>query len=338
MTTPPIARYRPRSLLIRMGHNLGMSVAQLVAAAGLPRAVALDPSASVTAAQIFQIWETVDNLVPGGITVEHVRENARGPFSAQTFAFSCSPDVATGLDRLVVFKPLSGPYRLRITKSDRLCVEFTSTDPTAPIPERLYGMEIVHLLELIRLCTGNTVVPLAVTMPAPTPRSADVATYAGVEITEGPLGIHLALDDAARPLLSANAEQWATFEPGLMRQLAASRHQASVVDELRAALFETLPTGQASARAAAAKLTTSTRSLQRRLQAHGTSFGTVLEDTRRELALHYLTQDHLRVEEISYLLAFRDPNSFYRAFQAWTGMTPRAARLASMDRGADIAV
>ena len=30
--------------------------------------------------------------------------------------------------------------------------------------------------------------------------------------------------------------------------------------------------------------------------------------------------------EISFLLGFKDPNSFFRAFNAWTGTTPERAR------------
>ena len=48
--------------------------------------------------------------------------------------------------------------------------------------------------------------------------------------------------------------------------------------------------------------------------------------TRSELAVSYLSKDELSVEEISHLLAYREPNSFYRAFQSWTGMTPLEAR------------
>lgn len=33
--------------------------------------------------------------------------------------------------------------------------------------------------------------------------------------------------------------------------------------------------------------------------------------------------------EISFLLAYEDPSSFYRAFRAWTGQTPEQARLAA---------
>ncbi|WP_299149349.1 hypothetical protein [uncultured Tateyamaria sp.] len=48
--------------------------------------------------------------------------------------------------------------------------------------------------------------------------------------------------------------------------------------------------------------------------------------TPEVLARQYLCNTDLQVEEISYLLACRDPNSFGRAFQGWTGQTPMAVR------------
>mgnify|MGYP001798135221 CR=1 FL=1 len=92
-----------------------------------------------------------------------------------------------------------------------------------------------------------------------------------------------------------------------------------------------LPTGAASADAVARAMGLSKRTLQRRLSESGVQFQTVLGETRRSLALEYLSMDDLRVDEISYLLAYRDSKSFYREFQGWTGMTTTQAREASRD-------
>ena len=69
------------------------------------------------------------------------------------------------------------------------------------------------------------------------------------------------------------------------------------------------------------------RNLQRRLKDDGTSFQTVREDVRRELAKRYL-DDRLAISEISFLLGFSEPSAFFRAFKRWTGMTPIEARAA----------
>ena len=79
----------------------------------------------------------------------------------------------------------------------------------------------------------------------------------------------------------------------------------------------------------AKRLAVSTRTLQRRLGDEGTSFQRELNGLREELARHYLTTSHYSSGEISFLLGYDDPNSFIRAFHAWTGLTPERARVES---------
>jgi AraC-like DNA-binding protein len=75
----------------------------------------------------------------------------------------------------------------------------------------------------------------------------------------------------------------------------------------------------------------SKRTLQRRIEAEGTSYQQILKETREALARHNLEKTALPVAEISFLLAF-EPNSFYRAFRAWTGMTPESVRHARKEQ------
>jgi len=67
--------------------------------------------------------------------------------------------------------------------------------------------------------------------------------------------------------------------------------------------------------------------LQRRLQAEGTSFQRLLDDTRRELAQQYLGQTDLSLADACYLLGFRDLSSFFRTSKRWFGTSPRQYRL-----------
>ncbi len=76
----------------------------------------------------------------------------------------------------------------------------------------------------------------------------------------------------------------------------------------------------------AKRLSYSKRTLQRKLSQEGTSFQKLLQSTREALARHYLRQTNLAAAEISFLLGFEEPNSFYRAFSDWTGQTPEKVR------------
>jgi AraC-like DNA-binding protein len=79
----------------------------------------------------------------------------------------------------------------------------------------------------------------------------------------------------------------------------------------------------------AARLGVSNRTVQRRLKEEGMTFQWVLNRTREDLATHYLKTSRMSGAEISFLLGFEDPNSFSRAFQAWTGNTPEHVRAAA---------
>ena len=82
----------------------------------------------------------------------------------------------------------------------------------------------------------------------------------------------------------------------------------------------------------ARKLVLSKRTLQRRIEAEGTSYQRILKETREALARHYLQKTELPAAEISFLLGFDEPNSFYRAFRTWSGTTPESVRHARMGR------
>jgi AraC-like DNA-binding protein len=73
----------------------------------------------------------------------------------------------------------------------------------------------------------------------------------------------------------------------------------------------------------------SLRTLQRRLNDEGASYKGILDETRRELAAHYMAESHRSINEITYLLGFSEPSNFSRAFRRWTGKSPSAYRAQS---------
>lgn len=70
----------------------------------------------------------------------------------------------------------------------------------------------------------------------------------------------------------------------------------------------------------------SERSLQRRLTESGTSFRQLQEETRFDLAKKLLHRPELSVTDIGFELGYERPANFSRAFQRWTGVSPRQYR------------
>ena len=73
-------------------------------------------------------------------------------------------------------------------------------------------------------------------------------------------------------------------------------------------------------------LSTSAKTLQRRLAKEGTSFATLLDKTRERMAKQLLTESAVRVASIAALLGYTETPSFINAFRRWTNVTPLAFR------------
>jgi AraC-like DNA-binding protein len=105
---------------------------------------------------------------------------------------------------------------------------------------------------------------------------------------------------------------------------------ARVGGRARAAIIRQLPDGEPRRQEIASTLEMSDRTLHRRLEAEGTTFQRLLDDTRRELAQQYLGQTDVSLADATYLLGFGDQSSFFRACKRWFGTSPRLYRIRLM--------
>ena len=74
----------------------------------------------------------------------------------------------------------------------------------------------------------------------------------------------------------------------------------------------------------------SVRSLRRRLDEEGRSYGEVLNEALAIVAKDLLRDPRRTVPEIAYAMGFSDASAFYRAFKRWTGTTPTEHREAAL--------
>ncbi len=76
----------------------------------------------------------------------------------------------------------------------------------------------------------------------------------------------------------------------------------------------------------AGRLFLSTRTLRRRLEDAQTSYQEIVGETRRDVAVRYLTQTSLSTEAIAEILGYSDTANFRQAFKRWTGESPQQFR------------
>ena len=130
---------------------------------------------------------------------------------------------------------------------------------------------------------------------------------------------------ARKPLASANAEL-AHANERVVADYLAEFEKAAIVWQVRTLLIKHMSSGEINMGRVAELLNLSRRTLQRRLEDEGTSFKTILDDTRRELAQRLIRDRAMTLGEISYLLGFSETSSFSRACRRWTGVSPSQLR------------
>jgi AraC-like DNA-binding protein len=91
-------------------------------------------------------------------------------------------------------------------------------------------------------------------------------------------------------------------------------------------LLSMLSSGSVQTAAVARQLGMSVRSLTRHLAQEGTSFGEILDRLRHRLALRYLEDRRISVQQIAWLLGYSEIGAFNHAFKRWTGTSPGRGR------------
>ena len=117
-----------------------------------------------------------------------------------------------------------------------------------------------------------------------------------------------------QPLPTANPHLAHINDQEALRYLARL-NRSQITDRVQAAIIGQLASGKVSTQSVAKSLHMSTRTLQRLLRGAGTSFRSLLEATREELARAYLGDDNISLTQKSFMLGFSDPSAFTRAYQ-----------------------
>lgn len=185
------------------------------------------------------------------------------------------------------------------------------------------------LVQFTRSLVREPIRPLQVRFAHPRPD--DVRPYEaffGCEVLFGQPepGVRCGIELLAMPLRSPDRALISLLEQHADALLARLPRQEEIVARLRKAISDALRDGEPDIEKISATLSCSSRTLQRRLLAAGTSFRAELNLVRHELASAYLRDPRLQIVEIALLLGYSEHSAFTRAFREWTGSTPQEAR------------
>lgn len=126
--------------------------------------------------------------------------------------------------------------------------------------------------------------------------------------------------------LTASDPDTARQAEALTAERLAALEKEDLTNRVYLQLLKALPSGQINESGIAANLNMTLRQLQRKLSEEDNSFRSIVDKTRKDLALQYIRNHNIPINEISYLLGFTEAANFSRAFKRWTGKSPGAFR------------
>ncbi|GGO79315.1 AraC family transcriptional regulator [Marinobacterium nitratireducens] len=134
---------------------------------------------------------------------------------------------------------------------------------------------------------------------------------------------HLVFDSAYldKPLVNANPVSALLSQQLCEQALQNHAHEADLCHTIKLILLRK-PDRFPNMEAVADELQMSPRTLRRRLSAEETSYQTLVDEVRRDLAIGYLRDTRLSLAEVAERIGFTEYGNFRKAFRRWTGHAP----------------
>lgn len=303
-----------------------INVPALLRRAGLPTGLFQQEKIYITTAELFALWRSVAEMSPDpafGLKLgTELRFERSHPVA---IAGVCSRSFDDALQRLARYKQLTCPEEIRVErKAKEASVEIYFIEAREAQPDIMVDLGLSWILNVGRRGTDGAIVPLRLELTRPVKHRAMLERHFGCRVSfkadrNALIFRHRDLD---LPFVTSNEELVGVIETHLDAELKERDAKNSVGEQVKQTLRQLLAGRRPTLEDVAQELGLGVRTLQRRLAEGGVTFKQVVEDTRRELARHYLRTSNIELNEAAFLLGFEDANSFFRAFHMWEGTSP----------------
>ncbi len=326
--------------LVESARAAGVDVRRLLASIGVAPAVLDDACGWVPAEVMARAWKVAPELSGDPDFGLHSAESTPpGTYGALEYATMSSTSLVDALRRAIHYYGALGSLADPTMVQRRGLVHIGLSLRCEMAPEAARQL-VEHFFALLvtrgRLLTGGRMKLARVTFVHAAPAgTSEHARVFGAPLEFGARANELVAEShgLAVPLRSANPELLLPLERAAARLLA--RRADDLVVRTRAVVPEVLTAGERGLPGVARRLGMSARTLQRRLGEQGTSYATIVDQVRHELARREVSLGRRSFAEIAFLLGFSQASTFDRAFRRWTGSTPSAYRSASTRESAD---
>jgi AraC-like DNA-binding protein len=325
-------------LLVQFGFERGLGLSTMVAGTGLTPAMLARSHDEIDAAQELAL---VRNLVrelgdPPGLGVAAGRAYHLTSYGIWGYALISSATARKAVELGLRYLDLTFAFtRIRLEEAGaeaRMVVDGHEITPDvrAFLVERDLAAAVTALREV-----ANPAPPLlrvAFAHGAPRDDAAYVDAF-GIRpsFRRDESFFSFAAEVLDRPMPETDPQTARACERECRELLARRRARVGLAAQVRDRVLA--QPGRSDIETIAREFAVTSRTLRRRLEAEGTSFRALQNETRQVLAEEFLATGAMTIEDISERLGYSDPSNFVHAFRRWTGATPGSFALRSRRSG-----
>jgi AraC-like DNA-binding protein len=253
-------------------------------------------------------------------------------FGALAYAMLASNTLRAALERLDRYhRVISDEEFTKLDETEEgLRLTLLRSHEKRDIPER-NDAALALILSMCRVNYVEDLAPVSVTFTHPMPPcSAKFFEYFRSPVFFDAPADSLTLSiEVVDKHLPGSHPQLVELHDQIMIEYLARLDQEHISQAVKAVIVDQLPSGNITDESVSRAMNMSSRNLQRQLESSGTTFNTLLNEIRQDLAKKYLRDQQICLTEIAFLLGFSESSAFSRAFKRWMGVTPSQYRKAA---------
>jgi AraC-like DNA-binding protein len=321
--------------MVQVATECGLDRASLLADIGVEPGALAERDNRLPLATVLRVWEILQGRFPDRtLALDWIRSWKPTDLGVIGYVVAQVSTVAEAMEAVARYGQL-----IDESQSSRLRREGSTSRleyglaPAVLATEHAAETIMASLVHFLRGIVGQSFVPIAIRLPhRASARTPTLERYFGCRVLHeaGEISTEFPTDLLDRPVPGADPALAAYLKA--QADILAGRLAAPnvVSQDCTRRIAERLGTGEPSQTDVARQMGMSERTLQRRLAAEGTTFNELLEQSRRTMAMAYLADRKLAAYEVSFLLGYAEPATFFRAFKRWTGKTPQQYRATAL--------
>ena len=313
----------PADILWKALEAYGLNAESIFQKQGISREMILRPGLRIPHSKVEKLWNSVVGLTKDPCFGLHaVKFWHPSHFNALGHAWLASPTLREAFYRASRYARIVGCDRETGIEENQEEIILTLSSSLKLPP--LMDLSIAILLSASRMNYGAELNPVGVSFIHAKPDCADqfIAYFkAPVMFDAKTDSIQFSKSVVDKKLPIGNPFLAELHDQYLLRYLEKIDGN-NIVERVKGVISKMLPSGKVSDGEVAAKLSMSSRTLQRKLNDRGTTFRSILNEVRKDLAQFYLHDSTTSLMEIAFILGYSEYSSFSRAYKMWTGIPP----------------